>query len=96
MMKNKRGEISIVILVIGIFAVCSLALITFFISSVKFKESFGGIDLMEKINLQIENKTFYNENVEGLYLEKKIEEREKWYSLEKKEKILFSVKYHLP
>lgn len=94
-MKNRRGEIPIVILVIGIFAVCSLALITFYSSNIKFKQSFVGLDLMEKANLQIENKSFHNENIRDIYLERKINES-KWYSLEKKEIVLFSVKYNLP
>lgn len=94
-MKNRHGEIPIVILVIGIFAVCSLALITFYMSNTKFKQSFAGLDLMEKANIQIENQTFHEISPDNIYLEKKIDES-KWYSWEKKEKILFSVKYNLP
>lgn len=94
-MKNKHGEIPIVILVIGIFAVCSLALVTFFISDTNFKQSFVGLDLMEKANIQIENQSFHEISSDNFYLEKKID-ASKWYSWEKKEKVVFSVKYNLP
>jgi len=57
--KNRKADIPVTILVIGVFAVCSLALLTFFISAIKTRESFVGIDLMEKINSQIEENSFY-------------------------------------
>ncbi len=88
--KNKRGDIPITILVIGIILVCCVALISFVSSTIKARNYFVGIDLVEKINAQIEEKIFNNENPAGLYLEKKGTEGILWW---KKEVLLFSVEY---
>jgi len=103
-MKNKCGDIPIIILVIGVFAVCSLALLSFYYSDTKVRNSFVGIDKMEKINLQIEQYSFYksldNLNTkidrEGnvfFYQEKNLTTG---FLLWKKEKTMFSVRYNLP
>ena len=103
-MKNKCGDIPITILVIGVFAVCSLALLSFYYSDTKVKNSFVGIDKMEKMNLQMEQYLVYK-NLDNLdtkinrdgdvffYQEKNIT---KGFLLWKKEKTMFSVKYNLP
>ncbi len=57
--KNRKADIPVTILVIGVFSVCCLALLSFFISAINTRESFMGIDLMEKINSQIEENFFY-------------------------------------
>ena len=90
---NKKGEIPVVVLVIGIFVVCSLALVTFYMSDIRVKESFAGLDTMQEMNIQIENASFYGDSVKEVYLEKNVFEREHWYSLSETEKTLFSVKY---
>jgi hypothetical protein len=95
-MKNKRGEIPTVILVIGIFAVCTLALITFYLSQIYTKGLFVGLDTMQEMNVKIENASFNGLSANNFYLEKKNSEREKWYSLEETEKVVFSVKYNSP
>jgi hypothetical protein len=59
MIKYKQGDITIMILVIGVFAVCSLALLSFYYSDIKVKNSFVGIELMENINVEIEKYYFY-------------------------------------
>lgn len=51
---NKRGNLPIIILVIGVLAVCSLALLSFYVSNFKVSNSFSGIKLVEKVNSQIE------------------------------------------
>lgn len=97
-MKNKRGDIPITILVIGVFTICTLAILSFFNSSFQTEESFVGINEMEKINIQIEK---YNSGVSLADLDVK-EVGEGFIYLEKKsfplfwakEKILFSVKYY--
>ena len=107
--KNKQGDVPITILVIGVFAVCSLALLTFFISDFKTSNSFVGIDVMEKMNTQIDEYGYYQ--LKGVSIEKiqtyyrLIEEDGKKYIyLDKysnklfsdEEILLFSVRYPLP
>lgn len=105
--KNKKGDIPITILVIGVFAVCGLAILSFLNSTIQIKNSFFGIDLMEKINLQIEEYAI-NKNLTNLDV--KIENGEKFLYQERnitklspelgfhwlKEKSMFSVKYNFP
>jgi len=100
---NKKADIPITILVIGVFVICTLALITFFVSSVKEKNSFVGVKLMQKINYQIEDYFLHRDlsnldvktNSQGqkaLYQEKKDTEGFLWWE---KEVVLFSVEYNL-
>ena len=88
--KNKRGDIPVTVLVIGVFAICTLAIISFSLASIKstkgFKES---IQAVEEMNSEIQKYSFYTNvgevklgeflNVkEGKYLEitKRIEDEE--------------------
>ena len=104
--RNKKGDIPVTILVIGVFAVCSLALLTFFISDFKTSNSFVGIDIMQKMNAQIDEYKFYqsqgvsDEKIQSYY--RLIEEDgRKYLYLEKyssgifgkEQKLLFSVRY---
>lgn len=57
--KFKKGNIPITILVIGIFAVCSLALFTFFISDFETSNSFVGVDILHKVNSMRDEYQFY-------------------------------------
>lgn len=58
-MRNKKGDIPITLLVIGVFAICSLALLTFFIYDFRMSNSFVGIKVMEKMDAAIEEYYFY-------------------------------------
>ena len=58
-MKNKRGDISITLLVLGVFAVCTLTLFSFYISGVDGKETALRIGMIEKINSLAEETRFY-------------------------------------
>jgi hypothetical protein len=99
-MKNKRGDIPVMILVIGVFAVCTLALLSFYSSIGFIKHSFVGTGLIEQLNSEVEQSSFSGsldgsgiKNINGekfFYQEEKAKEH--IYSL-KKEKLLFSVKY---
>ena len=65
-MENKRGDIPTAILVLGAFAVCTLALISFYASSVFVENNFFGLDLVEKMNSQVNEYNFYNsKNLNG-------------------------------
>ena len=87
---NKKADIPITILVIGVVLVCSIALISFFSSTIKARNSFVGINLMQQMDVQIEQKIFNNENPAGIYIEKKETQGILFWA---KEVFLFSVEY---
>lgn len=58
-MKNKKGDIPIIILVMGVVAICGLALLSFFSSSFKLEQSFTNVPLMEELNVKIAEYNFY-------------------------------------
>ena len=68
MRMNKKGDISIVILVIGIIAVCFLAIFSFVKLNDKISDDFLGIGLIETMNSIEEEQDFYDEtNFDGNY-----------------------------
>ena len=87
---NRRGDIPVTILVLGVLIICGLALLSFFSAGNHGRESFGGLGLVEEINSQVEEALFDGENPEGLKLEKKSGKR---FLLFGKQKLLFSVEY---
>lgn len=60
-MKNKRGDISITILVIGVIAICAFALLSFLNASFYARQKFVGIEEMNFLEFQIEEYYFYKE-----------------------------------
>lgn len=66
MIKNNKGNIPITILIIGTFAVCVSALISFSYVDNNVRSSFSGLAQMEKLNSQIEQNYFYKYDVEKL------------------------------
>lgn len=56
---NKRGDIPITILVIGVLAVCGLAILSFFTSNNSVKRSFSVIDTVVESGLIKEKISFY-------------------------------------
>lgn len=86
---NRKGDIPITILVIGVVMVCGLALISFYISNLDTNNSFSSISLIEKASIQMEENNFYN-NVKEIYLED-IDSKLTWTGFEKI--LMFSVKY---
>ena len=92
-MKNKRGNLPIIILVLGVLAVCSLALLSFYSSNLKVSNNFVGVKLIEKLNSQIEINQYQGKAVDGLNVMKEVRNyRFKGGFL--KEKIIFSVTYN--
>lgn len=59
---NKKGDIAITILVIGVFAIASFAIISFIFSDNSYGKSFVGISVMQKINADIDEYNFYKNN----------------------------------
>jgi hypothetical protein len=88
--KNKHGDVPITLLVLGIFVVCTLAILTFIRSDMQTKTSFSGIQIMERANLDIEQG-----NLGHYYLEKKVKKIVPSFSLDWiKEVVIFSVEYN--
>ncbi len=58
-MRNKRGDIPITILVVGVILICALAILSFLSSSFKLEKSFADVTIMEDFNVKIEEYTFY-------------------------------------
>ena len=58
-MRNKRGDLPVTILVIGVILVSALALFSFLTSSFSSGQSFKGISLMEELNAKIDAYYFY-------------------------------------
>ena len=90
---NKRADIPVTILVIGVFAVCVLALLSFLNSTHHFGKFFSGVGLIEEANARIEA-----ENLNYIYLDKTAtkldlkDDGEGFHLFE--EKIIFSVEYN--
>jgi hypothetical protein len=59
---NKRGDVPITLLVIGVFAICTLALLSFFLANLKIEKAFSGVSLMENVNSIAEKIKFYEIN----------------------------------
>ena len=59
-MKNKHGDITVMILVIGVFAICTLAILSFIISESKEVKNPLGTELFEEIHSDVEKFYFYS------------------------------------
>ncbi|MEN7982192.1 MAG: hypothetical protein ABFQ65_01980 [Nanoarchaeota archaeon] len=93
-MKNNKGDIPITILVIGVFAVCTLAVLSFISSTINLRNSFVGVDIIKNVNNQIEFKEFMNEDANYFYQEiNKTNIFPQWL---KEDELLFSIKYKKP
>lgn len=57
--KNKKGDVSITILVVGVFAICSLALLSFYFSGIDSKETFSRLEIIKKVNSIADEIRFY-------------------------------------
>lgn len=87
---NKRGDLPVTILIIGVFGVCVLALLSFLYASSQINKSFVGVEVMEKANIQIEANS-----LQHLYLyEKATKFSPEWGLNWLKEVIIFSVEYN--
>ncbi|MEK6847737.1 MAG: hypothetical protein AABX50_01270 [Nanoarchaeota archaeon] len=57
-MKNKRGDIPVTILVLGVVAICILAILSFFVSSFEMKKNFD-IQIVKEAKLAREKFDIY-------------------------------------
>lgn len=90
LIKNRRGDIPVTILVLLVIAICGLALYTFVTSTSHVRNYFVGIGFLEKLNSQIEQRISNNQAVSGLYVEDK---ESQGFLFWKKDVILFSAEY---
>lgn len=69
--KNKKGDIPVTILVIGVFAICTLAILSFKFMDIKNTKGFyESIEAIEEMNSQIQKYYFYkNVGVSDLELQ---------------------------
>ena len=51
---NRKGDVPVTILVIGVFVVCMLAMFIFFISSLQTSSDFVNVGLIEKVSSRME------------------------------------------
>jgi hypothetical protein len=65
-MKNKRGDIPVTILVIGIVGLCALAILSFYMSERNVRDGFEALELIEEIGLEAEKIMLY-EKLEAEY-----------------------------
>lgn len=87
---NKKGDLPLTVLIIGVFGVCTLAIFSFIYSSYQVNKAFIGVEIIENANIQIES---YNLN--HIYLDKKVTKfSPEWGFNWFKEKIIFSVEYN--
>ena len=59
LIKNKRGDITITLLVIGVLALCALAMLTFFLNDFNVTNSFSSVGVMKNMNSAISEYNFY-------------------------------------
>jgi hypothetical protein len=57
--KSRKGDVSITILVIGVFAVCSLAVISFMIFKAQNNNSSVNMEIFENLSSAVEKYYFY-------------------------------------
>jgi hypothetical protein len=89
-LKNKKADVPVTVLVLGVFAVCTLAMLSFINSDRNLEKSFIGVEIIEKVNIDIERNNLdhhYIEETERKIVPKLIG---KWIE----EKIIFSVEYN--
>ena len=59
LIKNKKADVPIIILVLGVFAVCGMVLLSFNISRNNSEEKFASLNLIGKVNSYAEEHNFY-------------------------------------
>ena len=88
--KNRRGDVPVTILVLGVFVVCTLALVSFINSDRNSEKSFIGIKVMEEANINIEKY-----NLQYYHYEEEVNEIVPKLSLNWVEKkVIFSIEYN--
>jgi len=74
MMKNKKGSLPIIIFVLGVFAVCAVAIISFVVSLSFTRVHSSDTNVFEDIYSTVEKIYFYRNINYGGFTEKEIED----------------------
>jgi hypothetical protein len=97
---DKKGDITITLLVIGVLMVCFFALFSFYNSTLTSEYNFKAVELVSKMNIRIEKGDFDDIKTDYIKgrLRKYIEEREKVTDIgwTVGRKTVVFVKYYLP
>jgi hypothetical protein len=56
---NRKGDVSITILVIGVFVICALAIVSFILFNQQVQNGFVNMGIFENLSAQVENYYFY-------------------------------------
>jgi hypothetical protein len=88
--KNKRADVPVTILVLGVFAVCTLAVLSFINSDRNLEKSFIGVEIIEKVNLDVERGKLNHHYIEETERRIVPKLRGKWIE----ERIIFLVEYN--
>ena len=59
--KSRKGDVTVLILVLGVVALCGLAIISFYSSAVKGKEVIVGYEFVEELNSEIDEYYLYKD-----------------------------------
>lgn len=93
-MKNKKADIPVTILVLGVVMICTLALISFFSSSFNFKKFSTGVSVLEEFNVKINEYNFYkSRGISGEQINEVLDVEEGYIYMEKND---LKIRYKLP
>jgi len=104
-MKNKKGDIPVTILVIGVFVICGLAILSFYISDRGVRSGFDSLETIQEITIEAEKISFYEKvglsqeeikdiiEIEGIIKIEEDEQGRKYLYIEQNK---ISVRYNLP
>jgi hypothetical protein len=81
--KNKRGDVPVTVLVLGVLAVCTLAMLSFISADRNSQKSFIGVEILEQAHIQVEmnglqkfyeeeTKTAFKPRIGGKWIQKKV------------------------
>ncbi len=88
--RSNRGDVPVTVLVLGVFVVCTLAMISFINSDRNVEKSFNGVELVEEANIKIERDKlnhYYKEEIKTKIVPKL---GGRWVQ----EKVVFSVEFN--
>ena len=88
--RNTRGDIPVTLLVIGVFVVCALAMISFINAERTSEKTFIGVQIMEKVNIDIEKGNLDHHYVEDVRTVVVPDWSFNWI----RKKLVFSVEYN--
>lgn len=58
--KSRKGDVPVMILVLGVFAICAIAILSFYSSATRSKGDIGGFAIMEEANSRVDEYYFYS------------------------------------